>query len=345
MRTCLAVCLVGLVPTQSPGVRLRHDKQDRVVAADYYGKPGGLVKSGLHRRPHLTALSIMYGTELNRADIQYVGTLTGLVDLELGCVELDGEFVAIEGDLRPLRSLTKLKRLVLHRKHMRDEDLLCLTRLPALRTIELASGTRRDAEGLTDKSGEILSRVASLRELRVVGNKNHLTDHFISRISRLPRLEYLAVGSEKFTDASLGLIALRLQTLAELEISSGGFTDRGVRYLHRLKQLRALRVASKRLKGDCVKSLHGLRRLRQLELTVSGVDDDGFAGLAALPRLEMLALRRPALTDKQFAMLRNHRTLQVAFLNGAKLSRGNVRRIRDTLPGVHLGLGSIPPTD
>lgn len=332
---------------QSPKLKVRRgkhcllhiDEKERVVVASFQEGPGSLRKAGLHRFSHLEMVDVDYFTELNQDDIDYLSSLTQVVQLKLGQVAGLAECATVDGELTKLSQLTRLESFELCKKDMEDEDLAFIAKLPRIKDviIEATPGLRKDKlPPITDKCAEYLRAAKTLESIDIVGGAA-LTDRFISRIASLPRLKMLRFNhrSDKFTDKSLGLLALRAKQLTWLDLGSEQFTDQGVRFLSRMENLEMLWLRSPKLTAGCVSSIKSLKRLHHLELTPSSVDDVGFKAIADLPKLETLVLRKPAITDEQFRMLSNHPSLGSAFLNGSQLTPDLAMGVIRSLPKLH----------
>jgi len=81
----------------SQDARTRSDKQGRIVGLTYWGQ-GGLRQSAPKDVSSLTNVDISYGTTLTRDDIEFLASLQNIEELSFGG-NLDGEYVAIEGDV------------------------------------------------------------------------------------------------------------------------------------------------------------------------------------------------------------------------------------------------------
>jgi hypothetical protein len=122
----------------SQDARTRSDKQGRIVGLTYWGQ-GGLRQSAPKDVSSLTNVDISYGTTLTRDDIEFLASLQNVEELSFGG-NLDGEYVAIEGDLSPLGKLKRLESVFLCKRNMHDRDLEFLRELPNLKALEFLAG-------------------------------------------------------------------------------------------------------------------------------------------------------------------------------------------------------------
>jgi hypothetical protein len=115
-----------------------------------------------------------------------------------------------------------------------DEDLQILLRLPALRKLVLRNTTELSPAGIT-----LLSRCSRLEWLYL--HRPPITPADLRPLSELERLHHLAVFTT-LGDAGLKDLA-GFPALVELEVSSDGVTDDGVRQLKSLPGLMRLELA------------------------------------------------------------------------------------------------------
>ncbi len=333
-----------------PGFRLFKDENQRVVAAEYYGRAGidSLIRHGkaqasdfsapnrLPTYPHLESLIYSYGFTLTAEDVDYIVTLQNLKEIDLGFVGVGSEYVTIEGDLSKLGRLKHLERVHLCKEKMTDKDLQFVTALPRIKQLEFNANANQSEEGprCTDRCADYLVQATTLEALWIHDATN-FTDKFVSKLTEgLADLKHLEISSPELTDESLRLLAERCKKLNWLDIDSNRFTDEGVHHLEKATNLRKLWLRSSSLNDKSISHIQGLRQLQHLELTVPSVDDDDVVVLANFRQLETLILRRPALTDQQFAMFRNHPGLKSAFINGSKLSKNEAVEVIASLPNL-----------
>jgi hypothetical protein len=175
-----------------------------------------------------------YGTEMTAEDIRQLSTFDSITKLYFGYAGHDSEYVTIEGDLLELGQLKNLEVLYLNKDGIVDEDLKFIASLPQLQELEL--NVKNGEGGCTDRCGDYLSRVKTLRELRVWNGQ--FSDKFIDKITKeMPNLEELMLRSRELTDQSLRLLAERCKKLKALSISSDHFTSDGLKHLDKLKHL------------------------------------------------------------------------------------------------------------
>ena len=323
------------------GFRFHRDKKERVVAVEYYGK-AGLRSSQISKLPDLESMMIVYGTELTADDIDYLSTLTDLVDLMIGQETIDMP-VDIKGDLSKLKQLTLLESVHLCKHDIRDVDLKFIGSLPRITFLEFNADANLNGKhyAVTDLCGDYLCSATTLEEIWIQGHGN-LTDEFVSKLTNgLPNLESFRLACPELTDESLRLLAKRSKRLKLLDVRSNKFTDAGIEHLSKASKLETLLLDSSSLTEECVKSIGGLHQLQCLQLTIPTISDAGARMLAKLPSLEILAMRQPALTDAQFATFRNHQTLKSAFINGKTLSNDQILEIIETIPNLeHITISS-----
>jgi len=317
----------------SQDARTRSDKQGRIVGLTYWGQ-GGLRQSAPKDVSSLTNVDISYGTTLTRDDIEFLASLQNVEELSFGG-NLDGEYVAIEGDLSPLGKLKRLESVFLCKRDMRDSDLAFLRELPNLRSLEFLAGPNpfhENGSSVTDACAESIGQARNLRWLEIY-NGDKLSDRFIEGISQhVEELEHLHLGSDNLTDRSLQLLAKQCGNLKSIDLYSKQFTDQGVAFLASAKQLQKVWLECPLLTNESVSVLTELRDLRHLLITAPTVTNEVVEKVAKLPELQILCLRNTPLSDEQFAMFANHPKLESIFANGRNLTTENVLQVIGTMP-------------
>jgi hypothetical protein len=317
----------------SQDARTRSDKQGRIVGLTYWGQ-GGLRQSAPKDVSSLTNVVISYGTTLTRDDIEFLASLQNVEELSFGG-NLDGEYVAIEGDLSPLGKLKRLESVFLCKRDMRDSDLVFLRELPNLRSLEFLAGPNpfhENGSSVTDACAESIGQAKNLRWLEIY-NGDKLSDRFIEGISQhLEELEHLHLGSDNLTDRSLQLLAKQCGNLKSIDLYSKQFTDQGVAFLASAKQLQKVWLECPLLTNESVSVLTELKDLRHLLITAPTVTNEVVEKVAKLPELQNLCLRNTPLSDEQFAMFANHPKLESIFANGRNLTTENVLQVIATMP-------------
>ena len=317
----------------SQDARTRSDKQGRIVGLTYWGQ-GGLRQSAPKDVSSLTNVVISYGTTLTRDDIEFLASLQNVEELSFGG-NLDGEYVAIEGDLSPLGKLKRLESVSLCKRDMRDSDLVFLRELPNLRSLEFLAGPNpfhENGSSVTDACAESIGQARNLRWLEIY-NGGKLSDRFIEGISQhLEELEHLHLGSDNLTDRSLQLLAKQCGNLKSIDLYSKQFTDQGVAFLASAKQLQKVWLECPLLTNESVSVLTELKDLRHLLITAPTVTNEVVEKVAKLTELQILCLRNTPLSDEQFAMFANHPKLVSIFANGRNLTTQNVLQVIATMP-------------
>lgn len=317
----------------SQDARTRSDKQGRTVGLTYWGQ-GGLRQSAPKDVSSLTNVDISYGTTLMGDDIEFLASLQNVEELSFGG-NLDGEYVAIEGDLSPLGKLKRLESVFLCKRDMRDSDLAFLRELPNLRSLEFLAGPNpfhENGSSVTDACAESIGQAKNLRWLEIY-NGGKLSDRFIEGISQhLEELEHLHLGSDNLTDRSLQLLAKQCGNLKSIDLYSKQFTDQGVAFLASAKQLQKVWLECPLLTNESVSVLTELKDLRHLLITAPTVTNEVVEKVAKLTELQILCLRNTPLSDEQFAMFANHPKLESIFANGRNLTTENVLQVIATMP-------------
>ncbi|MFN9983962.1 MAG: hypothetical protein ACK52S_00275 [Pirellula sp.] len=263
-----------------------------------------------------------------------MASLQNVEELSFGG-NLDGEYVAIEGDLSPLGKLKRLESVFLCKRNMHDRDLEFLRELPNLKALEFLAGPNpfhENGSSVTDACAESIGQAKNLRWLEIY-NGDKLSDRFIEGISQqLDELEHLHLSSDNLTDRSLQLLAKQSGNLKSIDLYSKQFTDQGVAFLASAKQLQKVWLECPLLTNESVSVLTELKDLRHLMITAPTVTNEVIEKVAKLPELQILCLRNTPLSDEQFAMFANHPKLESIFANGRNLTTENVLQVIGTMP-------------
>jgi Leucine-rich repeat (LRR) protein len=248
--------------------------------------------------------------------------------------------------LRSLSGLKSLARLSLEYSQVGDDGLRHLTGLTELEFIGL-SWSEVEGDGLVDLAG--------LKKL----NRLNLAKCPLSRgLDRLtvPSLQYLSLEGTQTDDAALAAIAANLPGLQSLSIDETRVTPRGIAALSRLKELVYLSAADAAIDDMALESLSACPKLSHLTLEGSAVTGTGLAEfrdhqflwlnlkscpisakgmqtLANLPGLNRVNLEDVAVSGPSIELLARCPKLQTLELGHTRLSRTDMRRLRQKIPG------------
>ena len=112
-------------------------------------------------------------------------------------------------------------------------------------------------------------------------------DLVLSKVSQLPKLGELWMGSSDITDNGLRHLT-RCSQLRKFSAASTDITDRGLIFLGKLKSLRYLDLANTQLTNDGLEHLKTLRNLEELYLWGEQITDEGMLHLSYLKTLQKL---------------------------------------------------------
>ena len=167
-------------------------------------------------------------------------------------------------------------------QHVKDHDLACLAKWPALRSVNIGGAGRyrggASIPAAVQETGvpafsdpgrpridardvEPLEHMGNLRELKLAGR--HMSADAMKRVGRLASLE-------------------------SLDISEMPVESEGLAYLSGLKHLKELVLSETKVTGNAIKYLAPLRELRDLALNGTWVRGTDVRGLArSIPRLHI----------------------------------------------------------
>ncbi|HBJ83801.1 MAG TPA: hypothetical protein DDZ88_08030 [Verrucomicrobiales bacterium] len=190
--------------------------------------------------------------------------------------------VITEDDLKLIASKTRLKRLKLEDVSITDAGLKALAGLHDLECLEinLTRSVSRFKPQITDDGLAVLSDLAKLRTLHLIGNS--ISDAGLEHLRTLPNLQRLQLGGTKVTGAGLR----HFTRLTWLRLDSTPITDESLAYLRGLADLDSLYLDSTAITDAGLDHLKGLKRLRILNLHNTAVTPEGIERLRqVLPSL------------------------------------------------------------
>jgi len=216
---------------------------------------GTITDAGLRHLAELQSLEELElrGGGITDAGMSHIAKLTNLRDLKFyGCPITD------EG-LAKLRTLKSLRKLLLRVTNITISGLNHVNAMPHLteltvyglgkggpsldisRLTELRSLSLRSTSAVRDEDLVSIGKLGGLRHLQIRGP---ITDAGMTHLARLTSLHWLSVDTTNhLTDKALSHLA-NMKQLDDLRISTGDFTDKGLRYLEGLKALRFLYLTS-----------------------------------------------------------------------------------------------------
>jgi F-box and leucine-rich repeat protein 14 len=220
-----------------------------------------------------------------------IGMLTSLQMLSLDqCGDSDPEQAyGLESMAAAVFGLTGLRRLLLWRdnaRYLADRDWLPLQRLALLTRLTLSCP-------VSDEQMLCVSQLAELRtlELCVAGGLTNNAMHMLAQITGLVNLDLQECPS--IEDSGVEHLAARVRLLT-FRLTSSRITDRSMAAIAQWPRLRNLSIAHSTGISDAgLKSLLSCASLKILDLGgCTGVTDAGLKSLASLRDLQQLNLER-----------------------------------------------------
>jgi Leucine-rich repeat (LRR) protein len=182
-----------------------------------------------------------------------------------------------DADLKPLRELRSLDRLVLSCHRISDAGLDHIRESTQLRSLHL-----HDMPRITDAGMKHLRGLVKLERIYLAHRNYAVTDASLAELSKLPNLKDLHLDGAQITDAGL----VHLQGLSNLEwisLRKTRITDEGLGHFSQMKNLRVLSLDDTKITDDNLGDLEGLN-LRSLNIQRTLVTKAGVERLKkALP--------------------------------------------------------------
>jgi Leucine Rich repeat len=203
--------------------------------------------------------------------------------------------------LRCLAQLPRLNHLTFN-ADVDDADVACLTPLRRLEKLELGSCPQLTDEGLAQ-----ITKIGKLQRLAV--RNGAFTDHGLVHLQKLTELTSLVLGEAFYPDGAVNISDEGLRHLAcvtkleSLELSSTKLTGAGLSELASLTRLTALRLKCPLLSDRELPALVSMKGLQSLVLEQSQVAGPGLASLTGLSKLSLLSLHGYNITDEAIPFL------------------------------------------
>src|SRR3954454_23982456 len=288
------------------GGSVTRDAAGQVIAVDFTGS--WITDADLERLrsfPRLRSLNLTR-TRITDVGMEHLATLTGVTDLNL----YFAEYITEDG-IAHLKGWSSLERLNLHGTKVTSKVFPLLTRLTALKSLDLGS-TQIDDEGF-----EELTALPHLEELAIGANR--LTGSCLPLLKPLAQLRRLDVGGIQRVDSGLWGLALtdynltRLAMLTQLEsltLSGANLSDRGI---DRPGRAEAIREELRDLAP-----LAKLVNMRVLDLSGTNVTADALTALESQPHLRELRLGlAPNITDAAVEKLLALKQVKVLYVGSS----------------------------
>jgi len=237
--------------------------------------------------PYLKDLDLHWGREsLEREALEPLAQLSSVETLRLVCVEE-------EETLEIVSRMKSLKKLIMDL--CADVPLSPLARLPDLQVLKIESRcTDQMLEGIEECPA---LKLFNAHSAGIGYTLRGLTDVGVSRIAGIQTLEEIELWSGNFTNAALQSLS-QCQRLRRLLIPNNyGFTDEGMVYAAKLADLEELHLRGELLTLIGFERIATLKNLKALSLlTAWKLDDTGLEKLTLLTDLEKLKFLSRAAT-------------------------------------------------
>lgn len=229
-------------------------------------------------------------------------------------------------DLGFLSDLVHLTQLDLEIPNDGNKTLSAISQIKGLRRLKLGGVNRFD-----EKQFEVLAELTELRELDLSGNGRLGGGAVLAAISRLTKLEKLAIPGAQLANADWTCLAA-LQELQSLELTSGlNLGDTHLDILSRLPSLVEFRATlGSKVTDAGLSSLGRLPRLKILSLSgVSHLTGSGFSAFSSESPLEELHLSGSRkLEPAGLESLRRFSNLKLLDLADCEIRADHLRSLR-----------------
>ncbi len=221
--------------------------------------------------------------------------------------------------LSPLAKLRPddLQGLLIMTTLLRDEDLVHLAGLTALRWLSISSEHAGQISPITGAGLVHLQGMKSLQEIDFAFTR--INDTGLAHLKKFPSLEWLFLWDCKEISDE-GLAHLKdLRLLRKISFCGSPIGDAGVAHLKEMTQLEYLDLMSTKVTDAGLAQLGGLTQLKTLILPPK-TSDAGLAHFKGLNSLEELLLTGTQVTDAGLTHLKGLASLKKLRLDGTKVS-------------------------
>lgn len=207
----------------------------------------------------------------------------------LKSVSLSGNFT--DKAMKTVARCRSLERVSLHSPRLTGKGLAELANLPRLRSLWLPVPA-------DDAALQAIGALSPLEQLDIMGanagpvTRGQTTAEGWSKLGDLKLLRGLTLHRVTVDDRDLAFLE-HLPRLRRLWLTDTLFSDAGVTYLRRLKELEWLQIhelTPGRFRGASLGELASLSQLRNLDVACTAVNDQGLAAIGSLRNLESLNL-------------------------------------------------------
>jgi hypothetical protein len=246
-------------------------------------------------------------------------------DLVLTGVDLRGNGLATDEELRPLAGCSGLRSLDLFRTPVTDAGLKHFSASGALERVDL---------GFADVTGEGLAPPGGSREslVELWLCYTRASDKGLEQFGKCAGLKGLSLAGTLVTDRGLERFE-GCDDLELLDLGRTGATDRGLRYFQGCTKLRYLNLEGCEVTDAGLDHLEGCTKLEHLSLGRTGVSDKGVARLAErCASLTYLDLDGTSVSDESVTALSSLSKLKVLWLRKTRITAEGLARLRKKFP-------------
>lgn len=296
------------------------------------------------RFPELRFLGIE-GTEVcGRDTIESLRVLEKLEEISFRRMNLSVEL------LDALPKLEALKSLELRECTVNKQAAACLGKLSTLSSFRLSLTDIADREltflttlvnleelyvSFHESDGDYISNLSNCMKLKVLKILHSpLTRHSLLSIGTLSTLEHLVLVRVGLDDAALESIG-RVRGLVSLNVASNPkITNDGLSNIVKLQRLAELDVSNKQLSSSGVTHIVVMKNLKTLRLAFSGIGDADIEQLVRLDKLESLDLSHTQVTDKCVEHLAKMKKLRSVRLESVNMSETAIKALQRARPNL-----------
>jgi len=195
-------------------------------------------------------------------------------------------------------------------------------------------GDSEQAAAALAKQGVPLQRDAQGRVRWIEADKGELNDEAMSRLTGLPKLEWLEIGGGSVTAA--GAAHLKdCQSLRRLYIHDVKLGDDALTCLSSLRHLEALSLRGTGITGRTLKHLNAAETLRVLNLSGDDIRDEDMDEVVRMTGLEVLALEHTRVTGSGLARLEGMKRLNELNLARCRIIDRDLEHF-DSMPNLRI---------
>ena len=292
-----------------------------------------ITDKGLAEISHLTWLESLglRHTQITGAGLPYLKSLTVLKNLDFSAEGQTSTSVS-DTDMAAVKEIKSLECLKMSNFYLTDKGVAYISDLTNLKVLHLPGicSWLPDVKTYTDEGLKLLTKMQKLEDLAL--GSCGITDAGVASVAKLPNLRKLWITSFYLTNQSANYLST-IKPLESLDIGQSKMTISGISQLNTLSNLKMLWVSSVE-QDNSVLNLSGLTKLENFSISVFSpkknpdgsqafrITDEDLKCFAKMKSLKWFQVghKNPAITDKGMSYLAGMTSMQRITIGGPNVT-------------------------